>query len=42
MATERVKMTKLEGEAVATANVPADQVEVWKEAGWRVEVKAKK
>jgi hypothetical protein len=42
MEKDTVKMTKPEGDAIATANVPADQVDVWKEAGWRVEVKAKK
>jgi len=31
-----VSMTKPQDKAVATANVPADQVETWKADGWSV------
>jgi len=34
--TDTVKMTKAYGDATAVASVPADQVEVWKAAGWKV------
>jgi hypothetical protein len=30
------QMTKREGDAIATANVPDDAVDVWKAAGWKV------
>jgi hypothetical protein len=37
MALSRVKMTKKNGAAIAVANVQADQVAAWENAGWKVE-----
>ena len=34
-------MTKREGEATATANVPDDAVDVWKAAGWKAKPEPK-
>lgn len=34
--TNTVKMTKINGDSVATANVPAGSVAVWESAGWKV------